>query len=106
MFYDNYIKLCNSINKSPSSVAEDIGIKRSTVTRWKQGNSLTDANLIKVADYFGVTKDYLLGNEEQKKPDDQKAIGLNDTRYVDLNAENKAMIDALIERLYKSQSGE
>lgn len=71
MFYANYIRLCNSIQKSPSAVAEEIGIKRSTVTRWKQGNSQTDANVQKVADYFGVTSEYLLtdhSNENEKAP--------------------------------------
>ena len=67
MFYVNFVKLCNSIGKSPSAVAEEIGVKRSTVTRWKQGKSITDANLQKVADYFGVSTGYLLGEEEQKE---------------------------------------
>lgn len=64
MFYANYLKLCNSIGKSPSTVAEEIGIQRSTVTRWKSGKSQTDANIQKVADYFHVSVDYLKGNEK------------------------------------------
>lgn len=68
MFYTNFLRLCNSIHKSPSAVAEEIGIKKSTVTRWKQGNSQTPANIQKVADYFGVTVAELTGEEQKEKP--------------------------------------
>lgn len=67
MFYVNFINLCNSIGKSPSAVAEEIGIMRSTVTRWKQGKSQTDANIQKVANYFGVTVEELT-TESKKSP--------------------------------------
>ena len=68
MFYDNYLRLCNSVGKSPSAVALEIGIEKSTVTRWKQGKSQTDANIRKVADYFGVPVSEL--TEETKKAPD------------------------------------
>ncbi len=88
MFYANYLKLCNSIGKSPSTVAEEIGIQRSTVTRWKSGKSQTDANIQKVADYFHVSVDYLKGNEETP------TVPENDERSYDdavlLDAFNKA----------------
>ena len=67
MFYDNFVRLCNSVGKSPTAVAEDIGIYRSTVSRWKKGNSLTDANMQKVADYFGVSVEYLTSDHSQGK---------------------------------------
>lgn len=47
-----------------------------------------------------------LAGEENKKPADQKASGLRGTGYELLNDENRAVIDALIEKLYKSQFGE
>ena len=65
MFYDNYLRLCNSVGKSPSAVALEIGIEKSTVTRWKQGKSQTDANIRKVADYFGVPVSELTGQKEK-----------------------------------------
>lgn len=68
MFYDNYLRLCNSVGKSPTAVALEIGLKASTVTRWKKGTIPTDATLIKIADYFGASVDYLLGNAPKEKP--------------------------------------
>jgi transcriptional regulator with XRE-family HTH domain len=65
LFYDNYLRLCNSVGKSPSAVALEIGIEKSTVTRWKQGKSQTDANIRKVADYFGVPVSELTGEKEK-----------------------------------------
>ena len=68
MFYDNYIRLCNSVNKSPSAVALEIGISKPTVNRWKNGSSPTDATLAKIAEYFGMTADEVLGVETKKTP--------------------------------------
>lgn len=67
VFYDNYVRLCNSISKSPSAVAVELGLKKATVTRWKKGGNPTDANLQKIAVYFGVSTDYLLGKESEQK---------------------------------------
>ena len=61
MFYDNFIKLCNSIGKSPSAVAQDIGIEKSTVSRWKKGANPTDATVEKVASYFGISSAAVIG---------------------------------------------
>lgn len=72
MFYDNYIKLCNNIGKSPSAVAIEIGISKPTVNRWKNGSHATDATLQKIANYFNVSVEELLGTEQQKKPAPQE----------------------------------
>lgn len=68
MFYDNYIRLCNSVGKSPSAVAIEIGIAKPTVNRWKHGSRPTDATLGKIARYFGVSTDELLGKDNKKTP--------------------------------------
>ena len=65
MFYDNYLSLCNSVRKTPSAVALEIGLTKPSVSRWKSGSMPTDATLQKVADYFGITVDELLGKEKQ-----------------------------------------
>lgn len=77
-FYEKYVRLCNSVNKAPSAVAVELGIKKSTVTRWKQGNAPSFATVVKVADYFGCTTEDLLSEEKQKPvlPD-----GLNAETY-------------------------
>lgn len=67
-FYETYVKLCNSINRSPTAIALELGISRSTVSYWKAGNSPTDRFLKKIADYFGVSIDYLVTGQEPATP--------------------------------------
>ncbi len=67
-FYENYVKLCNSVWKSPSAVAVELKLGKPSVTRWKNGAEPRDATLQKIADYFGVTVEYLKGEETKKDP--------------------------------------
>ena len=64
MFWDNFIKLCNQINKSPTSVISDLGISRGSVTHWKSGKVPHHDTLLKIANHFDVTVDYLLGKTD------------------------------------------
>jgi transcriptional regulator with XRE-family HTH domain len=107
-FYDNFVRRCISVGKSPSAVALEIGLAKPTVNRWKNGGGVTDATARKVADYFGISVAELTGGDDDKtkKPADQKADGLRGTGYEKLTPENRAMIDALIDSLLRSQSDE
>ena len=66
-FYNNFLKLCNSVGKKPSAVAEEIGLSKSLVTRWKAGKGITDATAQKIADYFGITVAEFIGEREADK---------------------------------------
>lgn len=66
-FYQRYVELCNKIGKTPSAVALDIGLTKSSVHRWKNGGKPTDATAIKIASYFNVSVAYLIGTEEEKQ---------------------------------------
>lgn len=64
MFYDVYADLCKRIGKKPSAVAEELKINKSNVSNWKNnGYTPRGEALQRIADYFGVTTDYLLGQE-------------------------------------------
>lgn len=65
-FYENFLRLCNQVGKSPSKVLLEIGGTKSAVTRWKKGGNPTDATAMKIADYFGVTVDSLLAEQSQR----------------------------------------
>lgn len=68
MFWDNFVLLCDRAGKSPNAVAAEIGFKSTgTVTGWKDGKIPYERNLKKIAEYFGVTVDYLL-NAEKENP--------------------------------------
>lgn len=68
MFYDVYTNLCAKKGISESKAAESIGLNRSAVAKWKKGAVPGGKTMQKLADYFGVTTDYLLGSETEKAP--------------------------------------
>ena len=68
MFKENFIKLCNKKGVAPSKACRDIGLAPATFSCWNEDSVPRQATLLKIADYFGVTVDYLLGKEEEKKP--------------------------------------
>lgn len=66
MFYEIYCELCNKRGLTPSGAAAKIGFNRASVTMWKNtGKAPKQELLIKIADFFGVTTDYLLGQETE-----------------------------------------
>lgn len=69
MFYDVYCELCRKNGLTPSGAAGKIGFNRASVTMWKNtGKAPKQDLLIKIADFFGVSTDYLLGTETEKAP--------------------------------------
>ena len=60
----NLKKIRNKHNMSQQKLAESIGVSRSTVAMWENMNSQPDNDmLIRLSNLFGITIDYLLGNE-------------------------------------------
>lgn len=77
MFWENFILLCNKGNTSPSAVCLELGLSKAIATRWKNGSIPRDTTLLQIADYFGVTVDYLIGREEEKPIRSDEAIQLD-----------------------------
>ena len=102
-FYEKYLCLCNSINKSPSAVALELKIGKPSVTRWKNGASPRDATVLKIADYFGVTVAELMsGVGEQEKAPAAKGEGSKETASNFIKATNdRAALLALINEATK-----
>ena len=91
MFYEIFKKLCDERGTNPTAVALDMGISTSLTSRWKHGGKPRIETLNKIADYFGVSVSYLLGNvqldlqhfaEKEKEPTvtvDPKLLSLIDS---------------------------
>lgn len=62
MFYDTFLGLCAARGESPSRVAKQIGLSNAAASGWKNGKTPSQVTLVKLANYFNVTPDYLLGN--------------------------------------------
>ena len=63
MFYENLQRLCKDRRTSPSAVAVPLGYSKATASKWKKGSIPKMETLQNIADYFGVTIEYLLREE-------------------------------------------
>ena len=63
MFFERVTELCQKKGISLSAAAKEIGLSNSAITYWKRGAVPKASTVQKLADYFGVTTDYLLGKE-------------------------------------------
>lgn len=77
-FYENYLKLCNSVGKSPSAVAIELKLGKPSVTRWKHGAVPRDSTVSKIANYFHVPVSELMGEDcAEKETAAPKDVGLS-----------------------------
>lgn len=105
--YKRIEAMCKGKGVNITEMCKASGAPRGSLTDLKMGRTtgLSASTLSKIAAYLDVSVDALLGNEETKKPADPKIDGLRGLGYDELTPENKAVIDALIDTLLKSQSG-
>ncbi len=75
-FYDRFTALCRQRGESPSRVALNAGLSKSTVTKWKQDPAArpTGAALAKLTAYFGIPTSQLLGEEPQSRAATQEEL--------------------------------
>jgi transcriptional regulator with XRE-family HTH domain len=77
VFFDNFVKLCEEKGVRPSRALTDAGVPKSAYSYWRteasSGNDAkpTNQNAVKLAQYFGVTVDYLLTGEQKENPPQQ-----------------------------------
>lgn len=66
--YEIFVKLLEQYGVTAYKVSKATGIAGSTFTDWKNGRSAPKQDkLQKIADYFGVTIDYLMTGREEPK---------------------------------------
>lgn len=61
--YELIEKLCREKGSSPTKLCTEITGSRGNLPTWQKGN-INPVSLVKIADYFNVSVDYLLGREE------------------------------------------
>lgn len=72
MFWNTFVNLCMEKEKSPTAVGVELGFSRATVSNWKSGGIPRETAIRKIADYFGVTPEYLLGETDSREKADEK----------------------------------
>lgn len=66
MFWEIFFRLCSQRGKSPNAVAKELKISSGSITNWKNGTIPNNSALLKLANYFNVSVDYLLGKEDSR----------------------------------------
>ena len=106
MFYQQIMKLCMENNISLTTlVTKELGMSVSNVTKWKNGNTPKIDTVQRIATYFNVSTDYLLGNEQKNKPitskEDDELINLFEQIPTDKKQEAVNYLRYLIEHREK-----
>lgn len=107
-FYEKYLELCASVDKTPSGAALEMGLSKPTVNRWKNGGGITDATARKVAAYFGVPVDCLTRETDDPAPEQKEKAPQSDVdRLMEgLNAESIRKLREYAELLLPGQEKE
>lgn len=69
MFYDRFVGLCAGKGVSPSRAVLDMGFSKSIITGWKKGAVPSDVNLMRIANYFGISVGDLMEEHNKKPPE-------------------------------------
>ena len=72
MFFDRFEDLCKQKGVSKQRACIDCGLSRTAWNKWKAGAIPNGDAVQSLADYFGVTTDYLLTGEKTKKAPTQE----------------------------------
>lgn len=88
--YEIFMQLLQDRGISTYKVAKETGISNSTFSDWKNGRSKPKQDKLEIlADYFGVSVDYLLGKTKNRQPgapiDYDYARGPEDSRLLPLH---------------------
>ncbi len=64
MFYQRLLDLCDMRGFHITKVVSQLGMGSGNLSSWKSGNIPKGDTLVKLADYFNVSTDYLLGRTD------------------------------------------
>lgn len=102
MFYDIYVKLCAEKGVSPSRAAEDCDINKANVSAWKSnGYTPRGTALNRLAEYFGVTVDYLLTGDEKPPAEQTGATVFTQQFFAAYGKQNEDFTDGQIQDIAK-----
>ena len=69
MFWENFCELCKKYGDSPNAIAAKLGFSNAACTKWKKGSVPGGASLAKIAEFFGIGVDELLGTKKEPVPE-------------------------------------
>ena len=86
-------KLMDERNLTDKDLREQCGdISKNNITNWRKGTNPQRAIVHKLADFFGVSSDYLLGIDDVK----QQMLDVLDQTPISISASTQTQLDTLI----------
>lgn len=122
--YEIFLKLLDEKGVTAYKVGKETGIASSTFTDWKNGRSVPkQEKLQKIADYFGVSLEYLMTGKEPNVDlysDENADLLIEVTKsvrndagfakrlamYMSLLSENKKSVDDMVDLMYSKEHKE
>lgn len=107
MFYERYASLCANRGVSPSKVAIECGFNKGSVSVWKKkyqnGIDVRPSSeiLIKIANYFSVSVDFLLDKTDSSEIKPSEHINIIKIAGRDGSYEERALTDEQVELFKK-----
>lgn len=74
-FYDNLSELCKINGITVSGLLAELKMSASNKQKWQNGATVNSSVLMKIADYFNVSVDYLLGRTDNSTVLSESYIG-------------------------------
>ena len=97
--YEVFEQLLQKHNITAYKVAKEAGVTQTALSNWKSGRSTpTTKTLKKIADYFGVTVDYLMTGKEAQK---EKTVELTARDERDIAKD----LNSIMEKLRNGEDG-
>lgn len=99
MFFNRFKALCEERKISVYFACTEIGLNRSAVNKWKNGGKPNGTTAAKLADYFGVTTDYLLGQSDDRGSSEKTRTVTDDDIKFALFGGDREITDAMYEEV-------
>ena len=98
--YENIAALCAEKKITAYKLCTDLGMRNSVISDLKTGRKkgLNAETLSKIADYFGVSVDYLLGNDQKQKTPAEDEGRFKEGELIRLDADSMEILRAVRER--------
>ena len=102
MFWKRLCELCEANNCKPNTVAKALGLSTAAATYWKKGSVPNGDVLLKIANYFNVTIDYLLGNSATPTPEQQDKFA---QMIADFSSDERIKLEEYIKFIKSQREG-
>lgn len=106
--YDRFVQLLQEYNVTPYRVSKETGVGQSSLTDWKTGRATPKTDkLQKIADYFNVSLDWLIGKSDFKNVEDAAKSYFNEYKEeIILDFKNSGKVVPKAMQIEVDQNGE